>query len=111
MRLIDADALMTKFAERVKRSNESDFAKSPTWNDAVSLVECEPTAGGWIPCSEKLPETCGKYLVTMKWNDDDGEHIVIKATWYKKWDDIGWGWAEIFDVIAWQPLPSPYGGE
>ena len=72
-------------------------------------VGTEMSLPKWIPCSERLPDACGKYLVTMKWNDDSGEeHIVIKATWYGEWDDIGWDLAEIFDVVAWMPLPEPY---
>lgn len=43
MRLISADALMQKFAEFVRRSNDSDFTDIPTWNDAVSLVDSAPT--------------------------------------------------------------------
>lgn len=41
-RLIDADALMERFAECVKRSNNSDFANAPTWNDAVSATVSMP---------------------------------------------------------------------
>lgn len=44
MRLIDADVLMREFAEFVRASNNSDFAKTPTWNDAVSLVGSMPSA-------------------------------------------------------------------
>jgi len=43
MRLIDANLLMTEFASFVKDSNNSDFAKAPTWNDAVALLESAPT--------------------------------------------------------------------
>ena len=43
MRPIDADALMREFAEFVRRSNNSDFANTPTWNDAVSLLGSAPT--------------------------------------------------------------------
>ena len=42
MRLIDADALMKKFAEVAGPSNRSDFQPAPTWNQAVSLVESAP---------------------------------------------------------------------
>ena len=43
MRLIDADVLMRTFAEFVAPSNRSDFARIPTWNDAVSLLGSAPT--------------------------------------------------------------------
>lgn len=35
---------MKEFADFVKMSNNSDFAPTPTWNDAVSLVESIPSA-------------------------------------------------------------------
>ena len=42
--LISRQALMKEFADFVRRSNNSDFAKTPTWNDAVSLVGSMPSA-------------------------------------------------------------------
>ena len=49
--LISRQAAMNAFAERVKRSNNSDFAPTPTWNDAVEIVEnlpsVEPTLYGY----------------------------------------------------------------
>ena len=55
MRLIDADVLMRTYAEFVAPSNRSDFARIPTWNDAVSLLGSAPTVdaepvrhGRWI---------------------------------------------------------------
>ena len=43
MRPIDKDVLVREFAEFVRRSNNSDFAPVPTWNDAVALLACAPT--------------------------------------------------------------------
>lgn len=40
--LIDRDALMAKYAEEVKPSNNSDFMRPPRWNDAVQLTELAP---------------------------------------------------------------------
>ena len=42
--LISRQALMKEFAGFVRKSNNSDFARTPTWNDAVSLVESMPSA-------------------------------------------------------------------
>ena len=41
--LIDAEALAGEYAEYVKRSNISDFAPTPNWNDAISLFWSAPT--------------------------------------------------------------------
>lgn len=57
--LINRQMLMKEFTDFVKASNNSDFARVPTWNDAVSLVgsaplvplltckECEHWETGW----------------------------------------------------------------
>lgn len=56
--------------------------------------------GKWIPCSERLPSSSGKCLVT--------EGAEQKTT------SIGYFSAEhkrfysAMDVIAWMPLPAPY---
>lgn len=41
---ISREAVMQKFADHVKRSNNSDFAPTPTWNQAVQIVEDIPAA-------------------------------------------------------------------
>lgn len=54
--LISRQALMKEFSDFVRRSNNSDFAPTPTWNDAVSLVESIPSAerrGRWMDHSDE----------------------------------------------------------
>ena len=41
---ISRKAVMKEFSNFVRRSNNSDFAPTPTWNDAVSLVGSMPSA-------------------------------------------------------------------
>lgn len=41
--LIDRQAVMKEFTDFVRKSNNSDFAQTPTWNDAVSLVGSMPS--------------------------------------------------------------------
>ena len=64
----------------------------------------------WIPCSKRLPEVpegieddcCPEFNVTIKGAD---KATTLKCapdgTWF---DDFG----EVYNVIAWQPLPEPY---
>lgn len=40
---ISRQALMKEFSDFVRASNNSDFAQTPTWNDAVSLVGSMPS--------------------------------------------------------------------
>lgn len=62
----------------------------------------------WIPCSERLPEEKGEYLVTYHpcyWDNVEDEIKVGidtfrgRTTWAKK---------KFQRVIAWMPLPEPY---
>lgn len=62
----------------------------------------------WIPCPERLPEKLGEYLVTVKtvgWNLEETTEIDIAY-----WDDLE-GFHKAEKVIAWMPMPEPYGGE
>ena len=111
---ISRQALMKEFSDFVRASNSSDFAQTPTWNDAVSLVGSMPSAQPeqqWIPCSERLPEEEKKTY----WVCTDAEYQ-CECRWTNNRFGIGegeWGWS-IFDTpqytkpIAWMPLPEPY---
>ena len=41
--MISRQAVMKEFSDFVRESNNSDFAPTPTWNDAVSLVGSMPS--------------------------------------------------------------------
>lgn len=65
---------------------------------------------GWIPCSDKFPETVGRYLVTAVWEDGDfKKHSVYDAVYGSDgiWHVQDYAPAP-HKVIAWQPLPEPY---
>ena len=71
--------------------------------------------GGWIPCSERLPneeelakayvgEDAAEFLATI-------EGATLPTTLYFKngsWTDME---GNYYNVVAWQPLPEPYKGE
>ena len=55
----------------------------------------------WIPCDGKLPRGIGHHvLVTIKWNDGDQEVCEMCPTN-----------ADGYNIIAFQPLPTPYKAE
>ena len=92
MRTIDADELKKQFPVTVWATI-----------DRMPTIEPEPH---WIPCSERLPEEPGNYLVSIK--------RVKRVGWnYKKYveNDMVY-WDGIFhkadEVIAWMPLPEPW---
>lgn len=59
---------------------------------------------GWIPCSERMPEEGGDYLVSGRWLDSKEPDVLIRA-YYK---DVGFSCKEVFETTAWMELPKPY---
>lgn len=58
----------------------------------------------WIPCSERMPDKYGKYLVTS---------LVSDSLWVEVnvWDDEAQRWCWVGHVLAWMPLPEPWKGK
>ena len=69
-------------------------------SDLIEIVNklAEEYKGGWIPCSERLPEVNGWYLVTNELGIVQQQHWGA-SHWRKLRDEA---------VIAWMPLPEPY---
>ena len=63
----------------------------------------------WIPVSERLPEKGGLYLVTLK---RFSEAEICTRYFNKGTDGDFWSgcWGNT-RVLAWMPLPIPFGGE
>lgn len=63
----------------------------------------------WIPCSERLPEESGRYLVSVL--DGVGRKTTVAPYQprYKAWTMTGR--MAYWKVIAWMPFPEPYGEE
>lgn len=82
---------------------ESLSAKLQTENTERSTACCN---GGWIPCSERLPEEYGSYLVTYFTSEIENEKCVSVFVF----DDMQkkFPTAKGINIIAWQPLPEPY---
>ena len=81
-------------------------------NAVISVIELEPH---WIPCSERLPEENGQYLITIKYkhvNDSYEDVYAEHGEWLDgKWDMFCFGHCgEVEDIIAWLSLPEPYKG-
>ena len=80
--------------------------------------------GGWIACSERLPEESGYYLVTYHdWSDGNFlpkyDDTYVRRLHYQISEHfVGWNYPKNVDdraendchkeVIAWQPLPEPF---
>lgn len=94
----------------VRYIEELPSAQPDHFRDSTKKIESEQQ---WIPCSVRLPEKYGAYIVT------DIDRDVEIAQFEEDWDWCGdknrqawWveelGWTE---VLAWMPLPEPWKGE
>lgn len=102
---------MKEFIEKlIKRLDEhcktdcNGFCSTCDFKETFQIVKdlAEEHKGGWIPCSERLPDKSGNYIVCNKHSE------IWVANWF---DNTWWGiekkcrWG---NIIAWQPLPEPY---
>ena len=103
------------------------------WDKAIEIVKQEAekfgtdinvVSNGWIPCSERLPEESGYYLVTYHdWSDGNFlpkyDDTYVRRLHYQISEHfVGWNYPKNVDdraendchkeVIAWQPLPEPF---
>ena len=90
---------------------QGDYKFNNAIDKAKQIVQevAEEYKDGWIPCSERLPEEYGEYIVW--WTD------ITKSKYYEiveyepsnGWiGDIPQSVEGKYSVIAWQPLPEPY---
>ena len=99
-------------AQGLGKINLASFcsAKARALDGAIQIVNqlAEEYNGGWIPCSERLPEEFKGVIITA---------IAMNGAYYTeigKWNGNQWFHGasntriDMAEVIAWQPLPEPY---
>lgn len=75
-----------------------------TTEDERRKMYKEGFKASWTPCSERLPEKSGEYLISYRLFDGD---IQTRTDVF-----VGGEWGnEYVDHIAWMPLPEPYKAE
>ena len=103
---------MNKAFEKIidELKQESIIVDDDAGHRAVEIIEqiAEEYNNGWIPCTARLPEEYGDYLIW--WTDITGNQY-YEITEYEPnngWiGDILQSFEGKYSVIAWQPLPEP----
>ena len=132
----DADKVVSELEKNASRytkkyvtpygNNGYKDTKAISIHKAIEIVkqEAEQCNNGWIPCSERLPEESGYYLVTYHdWSDGNFlpkyDDTYVRRLHYQISEHfVGWNYPKNVDdraendchkeVIAWQPLPEPF---
>ena len=119
-----------KILERLEKERrillENNIQQAIALNFAKGIVQevAEEYNGGWIACSERLPEDSGYYLVTYHdWSDGNFlpkyDDTYVRRLHYQISEHfVGWNYPKNVDdraendchkeVIAWQPIPEPF---
>lgn len=93
--------------------NEEDIkysAKAEMCEELKEIVHevAEEYHGGWIPCSERLPEDDSICIVTVEYPNNE---TVVDYGWFDR-KSVCWfvGTQEFrtSNILAWQPLPEPF---
>lgn len=96
----DLGTLLDKSADTIEMLSEKARADRPTW----------------IPCSERLPKeekksywVCadGGYQYQCRWTNINHFWTDLTTDWHWHKMDV----PQHSKVVAWMPLPAPYGGE
>lgn len=69
-------------------------------NALNALKPLDNTSMRWIPCSERLPDHGGNFIVTSIIDEDT---VFVGMRWYS----LKGGWDSKEQTIAWMPLPEP----
>lgn len=98
-----------KLIDELKQSGM--IADNEYGNAMLDMINSQPKIGGWIPCSERLPEENGEYICTQEIYSLSNRKLSGKSVKPVRFYNGQWRRAENLKVIAWQPLPEPYSPE
>ena len=91
-----------------------DYCESVKLEEALDIAIESLKQSRWIPCSERMPkqeneERRGFFLTT----NVCGSVGISKYEFCGDFGFVGWGDNRPSDIriVAWMPLPEPYGGE
>lgn len=109
--MIDRDAVLAEIGEFQIRFNETgDSHERVAYASAehcMLVIKAAPAVNRWIPCSERMPNEAGEYLVCGKWNGEKSKTWICRFIIF---GDIG-GFvnpAKNPPISFWMPIPDAY---
>ena len=98
----EAINVINKYADRDITSTE----KAVACDYCIELLKNLPSEQQWIPCNEKLSEFGVKVLVCNANGDIYSDYIIETPHGKKIWCEASA--YDVYDIVAWMPIPEPY---
>ncbi len=109
---IDADRVKNGVMRHLNRLGDIVCMYLADFNALLEESAVDVKEVRWIPCTERLPEKQGTYLVTgpARWRQD---LMIVAVETYIGKPEVGAVWTpvEVAYVLAWMPLPEPWRAE
>lgn len=109
------EKLIGRLEEEHKKYSDEDrgYIQSVIEDIADIVYElAEEYKGGWIPCSERLPETNESVLCWAKSTARGGDVCFVGSChngfWFLQSSADTHSFPGQYVIVAWQPLPGPY---
>ena len=97
-----------EYLNGVKRFSKKERIAFDNAKEIVQEV-AEEYKGGWIACSERLPDKNGMYICTQNTYDLETNKKIIKiSTELVEFYNGKWRRAKSLVITHWQPLPEAY---
>lgn len=117
------EKIIEKLEEKIVITWKHDYdgGRKDAFKEAIEIVKQEAEkfgtdtnvgSNGWIPCSERLPETNESVLCWAKSTARGGDVCFVgschNSFWFLQSSADTHSFPGQYVVVAWQPLPAPY---
>ena len=93
----------------VKTDEDAEWNRAIYKSTEIVKEVAEEYNGGWIACSDRLPEKNGMYLCTQNSYDlATNKNIIRVSTELVEFYNGKWRRAKNLVITHWHPLPEPY---
>ena len=93
----------------VKTDEDAEWNRAIYKSTEIVKEVAEEYNGGWIACSDRLPEKNGMYICTQNSYDlATNKNIIRVSTELVEFYNGKWRRAKNLVVTHWQPLPEPF---
>lgn len=98
--MIDEKKLIADIRAAIDDGRYTGYVPEAVLFEVYAIIRDMPKVGDWIPCSERLPDKEGCYLITTD-VFPGGDTAIFYYDENQDWSD----------VLAWRLLPDPWKGE